>query len=83
MSSILDRIKSPIENELKEFKPYFKELMHSKTRLLNFIINYSLKTKGKQMRPMLVFLSCKMLGLRDHNGCRLVDRVASYGYIGS
>lgn len=62
MSSILDRIKSPIENELKEFKPYFKELMHSKTRLLNFIINYSLKTKGKQMRPMLVFLSCKMLG---------------------
>ena len=62
MSSILDRIKSPIENELKEFEPYFKELMHSKTRLLNFIINYSLKTKGKQMRPMLVFLSCKMLG---------------------
>lgn len=62
MSSILDRIKSPIENELKEFGPYFKELMHSKTRLLNFIISYSLKTKGKQMRPMLVFLSCKMLG---------------------
>ena len=36
--------------------------MRSKTRLLNFVINYSLKTKGKQLRPMLVFLSCKLLG---------------------
>jgi octaprenyl-diphosphate synthase len=62
MSSILDRIKSPIEEELKAFGPYFKDLMRSETRLLNFVVNYALKTKGKQMRPMLVFLSCKMLG---------------------
>ncbi len=62
MSTILDRIKSPIETELKEFEPYFKNIMRSKTRLLNFVINYCLKTKGKQLRPMLVFLSCKLLG---------------------
>ena len=60
--SVINKIKKPIEEELKRFEPYFKNIMHSQSRLLNFVINYSLKTKGKQMRPMLVFLTCKLTG---------------------
>ena len=60
--SSLDHIKQPVESELKRFEAYFRNLMKSKTRLLNFVVNYTLKTKGKQMRPLLVFLSCRMLG---------------------
>lgn len=60
--STIDQIKLPIKDELKEFGPYFKNIMRSESWLLNFVINYSLKTKGKQMRPMLVFLSCKVVG---------------------
>lgn len=60
--SIIDQIKLPIKDELEKFSPYFKNQLHSENRLLNFAINYSLRTKGKQMRPMLVFLCCKVLG---------------------
>lgn len=60
--SVLDQIKSPIADELKEFKPYFERQMKSDSRKLNFVVNYALKTKGKQMRPIIVFLCAKMLG---------------------
>ncbi len=61
MSSI-DIIKAPIAEELKTFEPFFRKLMKSKTPLLNIITNYIVKRKGKQMRPILVFLSAKLLG---------------------
>ena len=60
--SVLDQIKSPIANELEEFKPFFERQMKSDSRKLNFVVNYALKTKGKQMRPIIVFLCAKMLG---------------------
>jgi len=60
--SVIDQIKSPIRDEMQKFAPYFENVMRSKSRLLNFVINYSLKTKGKQMRPMLVFLCSKVAG---------------------
>ncbi|MBR8537289.1 polyprenyl synthetase family protein [Carboxylicivirga sediminis] len=55
-------IKSPIKEEMKEFEPYFKEQLKSKIPLLDVITNYVLRRKGKQMRPMLVFLSAKLNG---------------------
>jgi octaprenyl-diphosphate synthase len=58
--SKIDIIKTPIKDEMQKFQPYFKEHIKSKASLLNVIINYLLKRKGKQMRPMLVFLSAKM-----------------------
>ncbi|MCK5823472.1 MAG: polyprenyl synthetase family protein [Bacteroidales bacterium] len=61
MASV-DIIKSPIKNELKEFNSYFQNYMKGGSRLLNLVTQYILKRKGKQMRPMLVFLSAKMLG---------------------
>ncbi len=61
--SATDIIKAPISDEMKKFEPYFQSFMKSKTPLLDIITRYILKTKGKQMRPMLVFLSAKLTGV--------------------
>lgn len=58
----LDIIQSPIKKELKDFEVYFKEAIKSDIPLLETIIRYILRKKGKQMRPMFVFLSAKILG---------------------
>ncbi len=55
-------IKSPILDELKIFEEKFKESMQSEVPLLDKITHYIIKRKGKQMRPMFVFLSAKMYG---------------------
>jgi octaprenyl-diphosphate synthase len=60
--SVVDSIKAPIKEEMDKFQPYFKTYLKSKSALLNAIISYLLKRKGKQMRPMLVFLSAQMNG---------------------
>ena len=60
--SVLDRIKKPVENEMAEFEAYFSKTMRSNIPLLNIILNYILRRKGKQMRPLLVFLTAKLNG---------------------
>ena len=55
-------IKRPIEAELKAFESHFREAMKSNVALLDKITYYIVKRKGKQMRPMFVFLSAKLLG---------------------
>jgi len=60
--SRLDQIKQPIAKEIKEFEPRFRESMKSRVSLLDKIMHYIVKRKGKQMRPMFVFLSAKMFG---------------------
>lgn len=58
----LDDIKKPIAKELNEFEIRFKESMRTKTPLLDRITHYIVGRKGKQMRPMFVFLSAKLCG---------------------
>ncbi|CAN5382204.1 polyprenyl synthetase family protein [soil metagenome] len=58
----VDQIKAPIENEMKEFEVKFKSSMKSTVPLLDKITHYIVKRKGKQLRPMFVFLSAKMVG---------------------
>jgi octaprenyl-diphosphate synthase len=58
----IDQIKAPIAQEMKAFEPKFRAFMASKVSLLDRITHYIVKRKGKQLRPMLVFLSAKMLG---------------------
>jgi octaprenyl-diphosphate synthase len=60
--SITDQIKAPIATEMKLFETRFKEAMRSKAPLLDKITHYIIKRKGKQLRPMLVFLSAKAVG---------------------
>ncbi|SFT67474.1 octaprenyl-diphosphate synthase [Lishizhenia tianjinensis] len=55
-------IKAPIASELDEFEIRFKQTMQSKVPLLDKITTYIIKRKGKQMRPMFLFLTAKMLG---------------------
>lgn len=56
------QITAPIEQELKDFEAYFRNSMKSEVALLDKVTHYIVKRKGKQMRPMFVFLSAKMLG---------------------
>ncbi|MGA2405198.1 MAG: polyprenyl synthetase family protein [Bacteroidales bacterium] len=58
----LTRIKKPVEIEMAEFEAYFNRTMRSEIPLLNIILNYILRRKGKQMRPLLVFLTAKLNG---------------------
>jgi len=60
--SIVNNIKRPIKTEMERFEPFFSEQLKSKIPLLGIITNYILRRKGKQMRPMLVFLSAKLTG---------------------
>lgn len=55
-------ILAPIETEMKLFEVRFHESMKSKVPLLDKITHYIIKRKGKQMRPMFLFLTAKMLG---------------------
>lgn len=60
--SKLDEIKKPIEQHLKIFEKKFRASMKSNVALLDIITQYIIKRKGKQMRPMFVFLSADMHG---------------------
>lgn len=60
--SELSIIKQPVKEELKAFNEFFQKELKSKVPLLNIILNYVHKQKGKQVRPLLVFLSAKLTG---------------------
>jgi octaprenyl-diphosphate synthase len=60
--STTDLIIPPIAEELKRFEPYFRKSTTTDLPLLNTIINYILRRKGKLMRPMMVFLAAKLNG---------------------
>jgi octaprenyl-diphosphate synthase len=53
---------APIEKELTHFEEHFKNTMRSDVPLIDKVTQYIVKRKGKQMRPMFVFLTAKMLG---------------------
>jgi octaprenyl-diphosphate synthase len=53
---------APIDSEMNEFEVRFRESMKSKVPLLDKITHYIIRRKGKQMRPMFIFLTAKMLG---------------------
>lgn len=51
-----------IATELKQFELLFKDAVKSNVPLLDRILKYVVKTKGKQLRPMFVMLSAKLCG---------------------
>ncbi len=56
----LSKIKAPIIQELNVFEKQFFNSISSKVKLLNLILRYVINRKGKQIRPILVFLFAKM-----------------------
>ena len=58
----VEEIKTPVKEEMVLFEEKFKLAMKSEVALLDKITHYIIKRKGKQLRPLFVFLSAKMLG---------------------
>ena len=59
---VVERIKKPIYEEMELFEKKFKNSMSSEVALLNRITHFIVNRKGKQMRPMFVFLTGKLFG---------------------
>ncbi|MEL7123445.1 MAG: polyprenyl synthetase family protein [Bacteroidota bacterium] len=62
MTKSLKTIKEPIEKELKGFEAHFRQAMASPVPLLDRITYYIVRRKGKQVRPMFIFLAAKVCG---------------------
>lgn len=76
MALKLSEIQAPIANEMTEFEQKFRSFMKSKVFLLDQIMSYIVKRKGKQMRPMFVFLSAGVTGQitdRTYRGASLIE----------
>ncbi|MEL7001149.1 MAG: polyprenyl synthetase family protein [Bacteroidota bacterium] len=72
----LKDIKAPIAKEMEEFEKKFRSSMRTKVLLLDKIMSYIVKRKGKQMRPMFVFLSagtCGPIGESTYRGASLIE----------
>jgi|TARA_B100001559_G_scaffold248868_1_gene212205 octaprenyl-diphosphate synthase len=77
---IIEKIKEPISYEMELFEKKFRLSMSSKVALLNRITHYIVNRKGKQMRPMFVFLSAKMvsngeLSERTYRGASVIELI--------
>ncbi|HEX5669344.1 MAG TPA: polyprenyl synthetase family protein [Chitinophagaceae bacterium] len=64
-----------IAEELKIFESRFKDSVKSNVPLLDRIMKYVVKTKGKQLRPMFVLLSAKMTGSINESTYRAASLV--------
>jgi octaprenyl-diphosphate synthase len=60
--SHLQVIRKPVDQEMQHFEKHFREAMKSNIPLLNIITNYVLRRKGKQIRPLFVFLTAGLAG---------------------
>jgi octaprenyl-diphosphate synthase len=58
--SIIRKIQAPIKIEMNLFEDKFKKSLSSNIILIDKIMHYIIKRKGKQMRPMFVFLTAKL-----------------------
>jgi len=78
--NITSQIKQPIQQEMELFEKKFFESMSSKVALLNRITYYIVNRKGKQMRPMFVFLTAKMISggtvnERTYRGASVIELI--------
>lgn len=76
----VEDIKQPILEEMELFESKFQEAMISKVPLLNRITHYIVRRKGKQMRPMFVFLVAKMVSggkfeERTYRGASVIELI--------
>jgi octaprenyl-diphosphate synthase len=77
---IVEQIKQPIAFEMDLFEQKFQLSMSSKVALLNRITHYIVNRKGKQMRPMFVFLVAKMvsngeISERTYRGASVIELI--------
>ena len=76
MTLRLRDIQASVSKEMEEFEKKFRESMRSKVMLLDKITRYIVKRKGKQMRPLFVFLSAGISGAiseSTYRGAALIE----------
>lgn len=76
MSLSIDNIKQPIDKELKQFEVTFSQSMKTNVPLLNTIMHYIVKRKGKLIRPMFVLFCSRLHGEineRTYRGASLIE----------
>jgi octaprenyl-diphosphate synthase len=74
----LDSIKVPVAQQMEEFEQKFRASMKTRVLLLDKIMTYIVKRKGKQMRPLFVFLSAGATGTIQEStfrGASLIELV--------
>ncbi|NCW13404.1 MAG: polyprenyl synthetase family protein, partial [Chitinophagia bacterium] len=71
----MDLAKKVIGPELEMFEQHFKNAVKSRVSLLDRIMQYIVKRKGKQMRPMFVLLSAKLHGTINDSSYRAASLV--------
>ena len=77
---LVEQIKQPILEEMELFESKFRDSMTTKVPLLNRITHYIVRRKGKQMRPMFVFLVAKMVSNgkfeeRTYRGASIIELI--------
>jgi len=75
MKYSLDKIQEPIKEQMDSFEYKFREFMKSPVPLLDKITHYIVKRKGKQMRPMFVFLTAELLGKTNESTYRAASLI--------
>ena len=70
MNSLLSEMVAPIEKEYKKFDKYFTDSMLTDVKLINSVVRYVAKRKGKRFRPRLCLLSAKLCGEINENTYR-------------
>jgi octaprenyl-diphosphate synthase len=76
LSTSIDHIKIPIQKDLEVFEKTFSNSMKTSVPLLNTIMTYIVKRKGKQIRPMFVLFSAQLHGSindRTLRGASLIE----------
>ena len=76
MALKLKDIQAPVSKEMDEFEKKFRQSMKSKVMLLDKITGYIVRRKGKQMRPLFVFLSAGATGTiteSTYRGASLIE----------
>jgi octaprenyl-diphosphate synthase len=72
----LTEITRPVANDLKEFRSFYKSALRTDVFLLDQIVQYLLRQKGKEIRPTLVFLSARLFGditERSHVAATMIE----------
>lgn len=77
---VISKIKLPVEREMELFEKKFSQSMSSNVALLNRITHFIVNRKGKQMRPMFVFLTAKMcddgkVNERTYRGASVIELI--------
>lgn len=77
---VVEQIKEPIYHEMELFEKKVTQSMNSNVSLLNRITHFIVNRKGKQMRPMFVFLVAKLVGdgkvnERSYRGASVIELI--------